>query len=50
MIGLAVGGQIALAVTLDHYGLLGLERHPVNAVRLMGMLLLVVGVILVKRF
>jgi bacterial/archaeal transporter family-2 protein len=50
MTALAVGGQLALALILDHYGLLGLERHPVNPVRLLGIVLLVVGVILVKRF
>jgi bacterial/archaeal transporter family-2 protein len=48
--GLAIGGQIMLAVILDHYGLMGLERHPINPARLLGMVLLIAGVILVKRF
>ena len=50
MAGLAVTGQMAVGVILDHFGLLGLERHPISLGRLAGMALLVTGVLLLKRF
>lgn len=49
-IGLAVAGQIAMSILLDHFGLLGLDRHPISAGRLLGAILLAAGVVLVKRF
>lgn len=48
--GLVIGGQITLSILLDHFGLLGLERHPISLGRLAGAALLIIGVILVKRF
>jgi transporter family-2 protein len=45
----AVAGQLAAALVLDHYGLLGLARHPVTATRAAGFLLVVVGAVLVRR-
>ena len=48
--GLAVAGQMLMAVCLDHWGLLGLERHPLSPGRLFGMALLVAGVVLLKRY
>lgn len=48
--GLTVGGQMLMAVCLDHFGLLGLERHPITPGRLIGMALLIAGVVLLKRF
>ena len=50
MVGLTVAGQMIMAVVLDHFGLLGLERHPISLGRLMGMVLLIAGVVLLKRF
>lgn len=50
MAGLAVTGQMAVALALDHFGLLGLERHPISLGRVAGMALLVAGVVLLKRF
>lgn len=48
--GLAVSGQMLMAVCLDHFGLLGLERHPITPGRLLGMALLIAGVMLLKLF
>jgi len=48
--GLVVAGQIGVSIILDHFGLLGLDKHPVSAGRLFGAILLAAGVILVKRF
>ncbi len=50
LVGLTVGGQLLMAVLLDHYGLLGLTRHPINPMRMLGVILLVAGVALLKRF
>ena len=44
-----VAGQLGTAVLLDHYGLLGLERHAISAQRVAGLLLVVAGVVLVRR-
>ena len=45
----AVAGQLAAALVLDHYGLLGLDRHPVTLARAAGLVLVVVGALLVRR-
>jgi bacterial/archaeal transporter family-2 protein len=45
----AVAGQLAAALVLDHYGLLGLDRHPVTLTRAAGLLLVLVGAVLVRR-
>jgi transporter family-2 protein len=50
MVGLTVAGQMMMAVALDHFGLLGLERHPISLGRLAGMVLLIAGVVLLKRY
>ena len=45
----AIAGQLAAALILDHYGLLGLARHPVTLSRGLGFVLVVVGAVLVRR-
>jgi transporter family-2 protein len=45
----AIAGQLAAALVLDHYGLLGLARHPVNVTRTLGLGLVLVGAVLVRR-
>jgi transporter family-2 protein len=45
----AVAGQLAAALVLDHYGLLGLERHPVTLTRAAGLVLVLAGAVLVRR-
>jgi transporter family-2 protein len=45
----AIAGQLAAALVLDHYGLLGLARHPVNLTRALGLVLVLVGAVLVRR-
>ena len=45
----AVAGQLAAALVLDHYGLLGLAKHPVTITRAAGFLLVVAGAALVRR-
>jgi transporter family-2 protein len=45
----AIAGQLAAALVLDHYGLLGLARHPITFSRGLGFVLVVVGAVLVRR-
>lgn len=44
-----VASQVALGVLLDHFGLLGLEKHPAGAVRLAGVAVVCTGALLVAR-
>lgn len=48
--GLTIAGQMLLSLLLDHFGLLGLPMQPISAGRLAGVALLVLGVILIRRF
>ena len=44
-----IAGQLTLAVVVDHFGWLGVERSPVSATRLAGVALLAAGVFLIVR-
>jgi transporter family-2 protein len=48
-LGLSVAGQMAGALLLDHYGLLGLAVRPASCGKVLGAALLVAGVILIRR-
>ena len=49
LITIGVAGQIAAALWLDHIGALGLPREPINLGRVIGALLVVEGVVMVRR-
>ena len=49
LITIGIAGQIAMALWLDHVGALGLPQQPVNLGRLVGALLVIAGVVLVRR-
>ncbi|MFC5409226.1 DMT family transporter [Larkinella bovis] len=49
LLSLSVAGQLLAAVILDHYGLLGFKEHGLTLWRLMGVLLIVLGVVLVVK-
>jgi transporter family-2 protein len=44
-----ISGQLALAVVIDHFGWLGVERSPISGTRLAGLSLLALGTLLVVR-
>ena len=46
---LTIAAQLAVALAIDHFGWLGVERSPVTATRLSGVVLLGVGTWLVIR-
>ncbi|NCX73701.1 MAG: EamA-like transporter family protein, partial [Betaproteobacteria bacterium] len=39
-----------LSLILDHFGIMGVPRHPVNLGRAAGVALVLVGVLMVRRF
>ena len=49
LITIGIAGQIIMAMWVDHVGALGLPKDPFSAVKLGGALLVVAGVILVRR-
>ena len=49
LITIGIAGQIAAALWLDHVGAFGLPREPVSLMRLAGALLVVAGVVLVRK-
>lgn len=49
LITIGIAGQIAMALWLDHLGALGLNRDPISFGRVAGAVLVVAGVILVRR-
>ena len=48
-VALIVLGQGAAALAIDHFGLMGLTRQPVSASHIGGFVLIVSGVMLLKR-
>jgi bacterial/archaeal transporter family-2 protein len=44
-----IGGQLAISVVIDRFGLLGVARQQIGAARIVGLMLLAVGVALVVR-
>ena len=49
LITVGIAGQIAMALWMDHVGALGLPREPVNYGRVLGAILVLAGVVLVRR-
>ncbi|MFC0676738.1 DMT family transporter [Lysobacter korlensis] len=49
LITIGIAGQIVMALWLDHIGALGLMRQPISAARVVGALLVVAGVVLVRK-
>ena len=49
LITIGIAGQVAMALLLDHVGALGLPRDPITFGRIAGVLLVIAGVVLVRR-
>ena len=47
---LVIAAQVAVSVVLDHYAAFGLDRHPLNAGRIAGVVLFCVGAFLIGKF
>lgn len=50
LITIGIAGQMLSALAIDHFGAFGLERTPVSPGRIVGVLLVVAGVVMVRRF
>ena len=48
-LALLVVGQVAMGLVIDHFGLMGMKTIPISASRIGGALLLVAGVVLLRR-
>jgi transporter family-2 protein len=44
-----ISGQLAMAVAIDQLGILGVTKHPITAMRVVGVALLAIGTFLVIR-
>jgi transporter family-2 protein len=49
VIAATIAGELAVAVLIDQLGWLGVDRHPITASRIAGIVLLAAGVLLVVR-
>ena len=49
VVAATITGQLAMSVLADHYGWLGVQRDPVSALKLLGVVLLGLGTFLVVR-
>jgi len=47
---LVVAGQMAVSVIVDHYGLLGLPVKHINWKRILGIVLLIAGVLIIRKY
>ncbi len=48
--GLIVAGQLIISVALDHFNVLVHAQHSINAWRVLGIALIVVGVVIIRKF
>jgi transporter family-2 protein len=49
VIALFVLGQMIASLAFDHFGIFGVPKHPADVARIAGALLLVAGVVLIRR-
>ena len=47
---LIVAGQMIVSLIVDHYGLLGLPIKEINWKRLLGIILLIAGVLIIRKY
>ena len=50
LLGLVVTGQMIVSMILDHYGLLGFRPHALSPGRVCGAILLIAGVVLIRKY
>tara|TARA_R110002167_G_scaffold318488_2_gene524124 strand:- start:18882 stop:19325 length:444 start_codon:yes stop_codon:yes gene_type:complete len=48
--GLVVTGQMLISMLMEHYQIMGAQQIPISIGRIMGMLLIISGVIIMKKF
>jgi transporter family-2 protein len=50
LVALMVAGQLAAAMIMDHFAWLGVPERPFSLLRLLGAVLLLAGVLLIRRY
>lgn len=50
LVALVVAGQMLASLLLDHFGAFGLPQQGISAGRILGALMLIAGVVLIRRF
>lgn len=48
--GLIVAGQLTISLLLDHYNILVHSPHSINIYRIIGMVLIIAGVVIIRKF
>lgn len=48
-LALVIGGQLIMSMLIDHFGWLGMPEKQINVWRLAGLVLIVAGVMLIKK-
>jgi transporter family-2 protein len=48
--GLIVAGQLLISLLLDHFNILVHQQHSINIYRIIGMLMIIGGVVLIRKF
>lgn len=49
-VSLAIGGQMITALIIDHYGLFGVTQRSVSLMRIAGVILVMAGVVIIRKF
>src|SRR3954469_16117083 len=49
VVGATIAGQLTMSVIIDQFGLLGVDKDPISAMKVLGVLLLAAGTLLVVR-
>lgn len=48
--GLVIGGQMLISVLLEHFNILVAVPHPINIWRVLGVVLIIAGVVIIRKF
>ena len=48
--GLVVAGQMIIAVLLDHFNIMVAQQHSINIWRILGVVMVVAGVVVIRKF
>jgi transporter family-2 protein len=49
IVAATIAGQLAVSVVVDHFGLVGVAKHPITPAKVLGVVLLALGTYLVVR-
>lgn len=47
--GLVIAGQLGIAIVLDHFGLLGIPKTAISWQRIIGTVLIIIGVVIIRK-